>query len=241
MGGRSNVSGLAPIPREKILAAYQAGPDAIVSLIQYLQDMYEGKLRALQMEYEAKLAELTEQVKQLQERLHTNSRNSSKPPSSDGPARRPYVKRKKSKRKPGGQPRHEGTTLKRVACPDSVVPHPVERCSGCGASLRGYPAEGYERHQIFDVPPIRVQVTEHRAEIKSCPVCGRRCMAEFPPDAPRVVQYGRRLCSIAIYLKDHVLIPFERNVQLLEDLFGVHLSAGTLAEVCHEVRYFLTA
>jgi transposase len=235
VGGGSNVSGsLEPIPREKILAAYRAGPDAIVSLIQYLQDMYEVQLRGLQRIYEAKLAELTEQIKQLQARLHTDSHNSSKPPSSDGPAHRPYVKRKKSTRKPGGQSGHEGTTLKRVSCPDSVVPHPVERCSRCGTSLRYQAAEGYEAHQVFDVPPIRVQVTEHRAEIKSCPVCGRRCVAEFPSDAQRVVQYGVRLCSIAVYLKDHALIPFERNAQLIEDLFGVHLSAGTLANMEQE-------
>lgn len=218
------------IPHEKILAAYRAGPEAIVALIQYLQDMYEGELQGLR----AEIAALSQQVKELQERLHMDSHNSSKPPSSDGPAGRPYVKREKSKRKPGGQPGHEGTTLKRVSCPDLVVPHPAERCSECGASLRDQEAEGYEAHQVFDVPPIRVQVTEHRAEIKSCPVCGKRCVAEFPPDAQRVVQYGARLCSIAVYLKDHTLVPFERNAQLLEDLFGVHLSAGTLANMDHE-------
>lgn len=100
MGG-DPLSGRAPIAREKILAAYRAGPEAIVSLIQYLQDMYEGQLRALRAEYEAKLSDLAEQVKQLQERLHTDSHNSSKPPSSDGSARRPYPKRQSSNRKPG--------------------------------------------------------------------------------------------------------------------------------------------
>ena len=105
MGGGTS-SGRAPIPREKILAAYRAGPEAIVSLIQYLQDLHEAELGELR----AMIDTLSQQVKQLQEQLHSGSHDS-KPPSSDGPARRPYVKREKSKRKPGGQPGHEGRTL----------------------------------------------------------------------------------------------------------------------------------
>jgi transposase len=123
MGGGTIVSGHAPIPREKILTAYRAGPEAIVSLIQYLQDMYEGTLQALQAGYEAKLAALAQQVKQLQEQLHTDSHNSGKPSSSDGTARSTYAKRTKSQRKPGGQPGHEGVRLKRVEHPDHAVVH----------------------------------------------------------------------------------------------------------------------
>lgn len=234
MGGR-NVSGEARIPREKILAAYRAGPDAIVSLIQYLQDTYEGELRALR----AEVAALSEQVKQLQQQLHTDSHNSSKPPSSDPPAQRSYPKRAKSTRTPGGQPGHEGMTLKRVEHPDRVVPHPVVRCFGCGASLRQQRVESYESRQVFDLPPIRVQVTEHRAEVKCCPVCGARCVGEFPAEAKQAVQYGHRVRAMAIYLKDHTLIPFQRNMQLMEDLFGVHLSCGTLSNMDRECAELL--
>ncbi len=234
MGGES-VSGGTRIPREKILAAYRAGPEAIVSLIQYLQDVYEGELRALR----AEVAALTEQVKQLQQQLHTDSHNSSKPPSSDQPAQRSYPKRAKSKRTPGGQPGHEGMTLKRVEHPDQVVSHPVVQCCGCGASLRRQRVESYESRQVFDLPPIRVQVTEHRAEVKRCPVCGTRCVGEFPAEAKQVVQYGPRVRAMAIYLKDHALIPFERNRQLMEDLFGVHLSCGTLSNVEQECAELL--
>jgi transposase len=225
MGGGTSVPGHTPIPREKILAAYQAGPEAIVSLIQYLQDIYEGELQALQRQVET----LSRQVKQLQEQLHMDSHNSGKPPSSDGIARRPYPKRPKSKRKPGGQPGHDGTTLKRVAHPDHVVVHRAVRCGRCHTSLRGQPIEGYNRGQVFDVPPLRVEVTEHRAEIKRCPVCGKWCIGQLPAEATRAVQYGPRLRAYAIYLKDYALLPYHRNAQLMEDLFGVHLSSGTLA------------
>jgi transposase len=224
MGGGTIVPGHTPIPREKILAAYQAGPEAIVSLIQYLQDMYEDGLRVMQEQVET----LSQQVKQLQVQLHRDSHNSSKPPSSDGIARRPYPKRTKSKRKPGGQPGHDGITLKRVEHPDHVVVHRAVRCGRCSTSLRGQPIEGYDRRQLFDVPPIRVEVTEHRAEIKRCPACGTRCVGQLPAEATRAVQYGPRLRAYAIYLKDYALLPYHRNAQLMEDLFGVHLSPGTL-------------
>lgn len=230
MGG-DPLSGRAPIAREKILAAYRAGPEAIVSLIQYLQDMYEGQLRALRAEYEAKLSDLAEQVKQLQERLHTDSHNSSKPPSSDGSARRPYPKRQSSNRKPGGQPGHEGMTLKRVAVPDRIVVHRASGRCRCGCSVRGQPVAGYERRQVFELPPVQVEVTEHRAEVKNCPHCGRQVVAEFPVDVKHAVQYGPRICSVAIYLKDYALLPYGRLRQLMGDLFGVRVSAGTLARI----------
>jgi len=234
MGGAAILPGHEPIPREKILAAYRAGPEAIASLIQYLQDLHEGALRGLQAEYDAKLDALSKQVKELQERLHLDSHNSGKPPSSDGMARRAYAKRPKSKRKPGGQPGHEGVTLKRVQHPDHVVVHrALGRCP-CGCSLQKQPVAGYERRQVFDVPPMHVEVTEHRCEIKCCPACGRQTVGEFPADVKRAVQYGPRMRSYVIYLKDYALLPYQRLRQLVEDLFGVPISAGTLARIEQE-------
>jgi transposase len=222
MGG-GTASGHVPIPREKILAAYRAGPEAIVSLIQYLQDLYEAELRELR----AMIETLSQQVKQLQEQLHSDSHNSSKPPSSDGPARRPYVKREKSTRKPGGQRGHEGTTLQRVSTPDEVVVHRATRCR-CGQSLRQQPVEGYAKRQVFEIPRVYVQVTEHQAEIKRCPACGRASQGQFPSEVKRAVQYGANLRSYVIYLKDYALVPYGRLRQLMKDLFGVPLSSATL-------------
>jgi transposase len=222
MGGGTS-SGRAPIPREKILAAYRAGPEAIVSLIQYLQDLHEAELGELR----AMIDTLSQQVKQLQEQLHADSHNSSKPPSSDGPARRAYVKREKSKRKPGGQPGHEGTTLQRTATPDEVVVHRATRCR-CGHSLRQQPVEGYTKRQVFEIPRVSVKVTEHQAEIKRCPACGRASQGQFPPAVKRAVQYGENLRSYVIYLKDYTLVPYQRLRQLMKDLFGVPLSSATL-------------
>jgi transposase len=137
------------------------------------------------------------------------------------------VKREKSKRKPGGQPGHEGTTLQRAATPDHVVVHAATRC-GCGRSLRQQPVTGYEKRQVFEIPRVHVEVTEHQVELKRCPACGGESRGQFPPEVKRTVQYGANLRSYLIYLKDYALLPYGRLRELMQDLFGVRLSAGTL-------------
>lgn len=221
MGGESKRR-LPRIERAQILTVYRAGPEAVISLFEYLQDT----LLAVIEEHEGRIQELEQRGKQ-------DSHNSSNPPSSDGPAGRPYVKRERSKRKPGGQPGHEGTTLQRVATPDQVVVHRATRCR-CGHWLRQQPLEGYEKRQVFEIPCVHVQVTEHQAEIKRCPACGRQSQGQFPPEVKRRVQYGVNLRSYVIYLKDYALLPYQRLRQLMQDLFGVSLSAGTLASVEQE-------
>jgi transposase len=75
---------------------------------------------------------------------------------------------------------------------------------------------------------VRVEVTEHQVEIKRCPACGRQSRGQFPPEVKRAVQYGSNLRSDLIYLKDNTLVPYQRLRQLMQDLFGVPLSSGTL-------------
>jgi len=96
-------------------------------------------------------------------------------------------------------------------------------------------ARGYERRQVFDLPPIKVQVTEHRAEIKDCDRCGSSTTAAFPADITHKVQYGPRLKANAAYIKNYALLPYERAAELFEDLFGVRLSAGTLVNMDRRV------
>ena len=232
MGEGNKVSGLGPIPREKILAAYRAGPDAIVSLIQYLQDMYEVQLRGLQAEYDTRLAELIEQLKQLQDRLHTDSHNSSKPPSSDSIGSKKIVHtRKPSGKKPGGQKGHQGSTLSFSESPDVIVVHAPQRCGICGRSLEAEGSIGFERRQMVDLPPVKPQVSEHQAHIKACPTCGAQTRGEFPEGLKAPIQYGNRIRASLIYLKDYALLPFQRGVEVMHDLFAVPLCAGTLANI----------
>ena len=119
--------------------------------------------------------------------------------------------------------------------PDKVELHKVERCSQCGKLLKRKKAIDEDRRQVFDLPPIEIEVTEHRAEIKECDRCGHRSTAKFPEDVTHKVQYGPRLKANAAYIKSYALLSYERAAELFEDLFGVSLSAGTLVNVDRKV------
>ena len=178
---------------------------------------------------------LEDKVSELTGRLKLNSANSSKPPSSDGlnkPA--PRSLRKKTGRKPGGQPGHRGHTLKQVETPDHTQVHSLETCpcGQCGGvGLKDAPVLDYERRQVFDLPPMRLEVTEHCAEIKRCPVSGLNVRAAFPDDVEAPVQYGPHFRGLMLYLSNQQLLPFDRLRQLCRDLFGQPLSMGTLASI----------
>lgn len=182
-----------------------------------------------------RLLTLEDRVSELEGRLKLDSTNSSKPPSSDGlqkPA--PKSLRVKTGRKPGGQPGHRGHTLKQVEKPDHTRIHSVQTCTcgQCGGvSLKDAPVLDYERRQVFDLPPMALEVTEHRAEIKCCPVSGLKVRAAFPADVEAPVQYGPNFQGLMLYLSNQQLIPFERLRQTCKDLFAQPLSLGTLTSI----------
>ena len=179
---------------------------------------------------EAENRELKDEVNELRGKLAKNSQNSSKPPSSDG-LKKPQPKslRKPSGKKPGGQQGHSGARLEMVEQPDHVVSHTVEECQPCGCSLESVDAAGYRRRQVVDIPPIKLDVTEHRTEITCCPGCGCRNEAAFPAEVKTSVQYGSRIKSLLVYLNQYQLLPYERTCQLAEDLFAHTISQGTLS------------
>ena len=94
-------------------------------------------------------------------------------------------------------PGHQGHTLKAVENPDRIAVHPAEVCQGCQSCLADVPVEACEKRQIFDLPPLHLEVIEHQAEIKTCPVCGQRNKAEFPADVTQPVQYGAGVEAVA--------------------------------------------
>jgi len=172
---------------------------------------------------------LASRVQELEARLAKDSHNSSKPPSSDGLARKTKSLRRRSGKKPGGQLGHRGETLRLVATPDAVVEHRPALCSGCQTPL---PQEATvvarERRQVHELPPIRLVVTEHQALHVRCPACQRVTAAAFPAEVPSRAQYGPRLRALAVYLVQQQLVPYGRVRELVGDLLGAELSAGTL-------------
>jgi len=186
----------------------------------------------LVLRLEAEVRQLRRRVKELKARLALNSRNSSKPPSSDGLAKpAPKSLRQKTGRRPGGQPGHTGRTLQPVARPDHAQVHALERCpcGRCGGcSLRDQPLLGYEPRQVFELPRQPLEVTEHQAEIKCCPVSGCVVTAAFPEGVNAPAQYGPRFKAQMVYLNVEHFIPYTRLTRLCEDLYGQPLSEATV-------------
>jgi hypothetical protein len=131
-------------------------------------------LAAVNAEQARLIATLQARVAELERRLGKDSSNSSKPPSSDGLRKPSRVERRAAEwatRQPGKQPGAPGVYLAQVAQPDQVVEHVPDRCGGCGADLADAPIVGVQARQVFDLPPLRLGVAEHRAERRRC-ACG---------------------------------------------------------------------
>ena len=202
--------------------------DLLPSYEQLAQE--NAELRALVAALKARLDALETENAELKRRLDLDSRNSSKPPSSDSPFTKPAPTslRRKSGRKPGGQHGHPGSTLKLVADPDDRLRHEPGSCAGCGADLAGAPEAGVERRQVFDLPPMTVRVTEHQLVARRCS-CGKTTRAAAPEGAAAPVQYGPRITAIILYLYVGQFLSKKRTAQALAELFGTPLSEGTVA------------
>jgi transposase len=215
----------------RALEAYRQGPEEVVKLIVELATPLEAlaeRIIALEAENAA-----------LRAKLGTNSRNSGKPPSSDGPGVKPHPKSQRTPtgRKTGGQPGHSGHTLRLVDKPDEVQVHTPSHCQACGQSLERAPVVRRERRQVMDIPPVKVQVVEHQGETKCCPGCGVETRAAFPAGVDAPAQYGPGAMTVAVYLNQEQLLPLERTCETMADLFGCSIAEGTVERavaVCHE-------
>jgi len=216
--------------RQEAEVIYDAGRETVVRMLLRM----DARIHSLEQQVQdltARLDQSDKRVRHLEEQLAKTSRNSSKPPSSDGfkkPA--PKSLRKKGPRKSGGQPGHTGHTLKMVDKPDHTEVHPVQQCECCARSLVDQPADSVEKRQVQDLPPLRLIVTEHQAETKTC-CCGHLNKAAFPEGVNAPVQYGERIKAAAVYLKNYQYLPYDRTCELLKDFFSCPMSEGTLANI----------
>ena len=216
--------------RPEAEAIYDAGKETVVRVLL----MMDTRIHSLEQQVQSLTTRLDlsdKRVRHLEEQLAKNSRNSSKPPSTDG-FKKPSPKslRKKGQRKSGGQPGHTGHTLKMAEKPDHTEIHPVEVCECCRRSLTDQPADSVEKRQVHDLPVLRLIVTEHQAETKQC-CCGHLNKATFPECVNAPVQYGAGVKAAAVYVKNYQYLPYERACELLADLLGCPLSEGTLANI----------
>ena len=180
------------------------------------------------------LAQSNKRITELERRLGLNSSNSGKPPSSDGlrkPPPRTQSLRKKSGKKPGGQPGHKGTTLKQVENPDVVEYHKINCCPECQTDLTEVAISGVCKRQVIDIPKVEKQVTEYQFEVKRCPKCCRDIKSEKSNAIKAPVQYGTNAKATALYIHSFHLTPIDRSSQIMDELFGVSMSVSTIENI----------
>ncbi len=201
-------------------------PDHIQKWIDQLPPLLKQLVGFVISFYEERVRSLETRLEELEKQKAKNSRNSSKPPSTDPIKKKPKSLRTQTDRSRGGQKGHPGTTLKMVAVPDEIKHHKVTQCSRCGKDLSHQAADRIERRQVYDIPPLELKVTEHQSPVKDCS-CG--CVNKsFPSHLSYRVQYGPNLKGILVYLQNYQLLPYGRSQELVKDFWGHHLSTGTL-------------
>jgi transposase len=181
---------------------------------------------------------LEARVAELEQRLNRTSRNSSLPPSADPPSAPPRPHRPGSGRKRGAQPGHKGRSrpllaLERV---DELVDHWPERCNSCAHLFREeerVEVAAPQRHQVSELPPIAVWVSEHRLQRLRCPACGAETRAELPAGVPPGA-FGPRLQAAVATLAVRNRISRRDTVELMGELFGAELSTGAIDAIVQQ-------
>jgi transposase len=171
---------------------------------------------------------LQAEVEKLREQVNKNSRNSSKPPSSDPPQKRTYPKPEPSGRKRGGQKGHtgKGRKLKPPTQVNRVVISKPVACASCGALLLGEDLQP-QRHQVSELPRIEAEVIEYQLHTLTCCACGAQNAAEWPADMPRG-SFGEHLQATVAYLGGRFGISHRDIQEALETIFHVEISLGSI-------------
>jgi len=197
----------------------------IEDLLKEIADLKMQLAKAL-----ARIEELEKENAELRARLGMNSTNSSLPPSSDKFKKKDKNRslRKKSNKPSGGQVGHKGTTLKKVDNPDFVVDIFEDKCPHCGESIVEAESDEIKTRQVFDIPEIKINVTEYRVHSKTCPHCGEKSVTEFPENVTHEAQYGPNIKALILNLNVYHSLPYKRLEELLDDVFNLKLSQGTI-------------
>lgn len=200
-----------------------------------------AELRAVVAAQAALIEKLTVEIAELRARVDMNSRNSSKPPSSDGYAKpAPKSRRGRSGKAPGKQPGDPGRHLAQRPDPDARATHSPTTCGSCGEDLGDAEVTGTIRRQVFDLPPVALFCTEHQAERRRCS-CGATSTGAFPPEATAPTCYGPALRAYVCYLVTRQHIPIARVAELLRDTYGAPVSTGTIVSMVEEGAAMLEA
>jgi transposase len=211
------------VERSEAEAIYAAGREPVVEALVALSARLEAQ--------DAQLAALAERVEELGQRLKRDSSNSSLPPSHDPPWLGMRGRSRGTGRKARGQPGHpgHGRKLFPIERVSEAVEHWPERCS-CGhvfGEEEREPAGAPARHQVAELPPLAVEISEHRLQRVCCPACGRSVRAELPAGVPRGC-FGPKLEAAIASLTVRNRLSRRQLRELMEELFGCPIAVGTI-------------
>jgi transposase len=172
------------------------------------------------------LAEVRNELELL--RNGRNSKTSHTPPSHQIGRANAKSLRTKTGRKSGGQSGHEGSTLEMTETPDTIIDYAPQYCKHCGGDLRQEESTFNARKQEVVIPPIHAQYIEHRSYSKACKCCGETSIGDLPLHLTNSIQYGSNVAALVCYLSVYQYLPYRRIAVLLKDLFGIHISEGSI-------------
>lgn len=193
-------------------------------------------LKKENVELRAKNKELEEQNEQLKREVNANSKNSHKPPSTEGFKKQPALGKEEEKNR-GGQVGHAGKTLEMVEKADRHEVHHAANCKICGRLFQAEEVEGIvSKRQVFDIPAPRLEVVEHQIGKITC--CGHTQEGFYPKGVENHAQYGVKIRALSVLLSSSYSMPLGRISQLLEDLYGCSYNESTAIkanEDCYEL------
>ena len=203
---------------------WQLTPEPVRQYIVYLEQTM--------MQMQNHINQLEKRLEALEEKVNKNSRNSSKPPSSDIPYSKPKRKRTKSKRKSGGQNGHPGHSQQMLK-PSSVNPIMPTQCK-CGCSdLEDAQMVPFYTHQHIELPPIKMEINHYVLHRCKCPGCGKTIKATLPDDARS--GYGPRLCALVAELSGIKAMSRLDVKGFCESVLGIPISTGTIQKIIDRV------
>ncbi|MCA1699792.1 MAG: IS66 family transposase [Actinobacteria bacterium] len=228
--------------RAEAEAIYDAGRESCVTAI---------------LELAGRCKRLEDRMGRLEEQTRSSSRNSSKPPSSDPPKTRKERRaearakakswakadREDAARRAGGQPGHRGSGRKLAPEDqvDEIVDHYPEACGGCGHEFAGserVPSRRPGRHQVAELPPVAVVLTEHRCHRLCCPGC-KSATRGVLPDEVAGSAFGPELRAAVVTMTARNRVSRRDMSELTRDLFGLKLSVGSVDAICRSASAVL--
>jgi len=191
----------------------------IKHLLQVISDQ-----SALILKLEAKISNLEEEVHQLK---HPKNSNTGSVPPSKEDNRKNRSLRGKSGKKSGGQPGHEGSTLKFSIAPDEIIKHIPNFCGSCQKDISSLNEELLSKRQVVDLPIVKPIYTQHECYQRKCS-CGHVNRSNFPSQVNAPIQYGANVESLIAYLSVRQYMPYDRISEYLKDAYNMPISQGSI-------------